>query len=196
MTTPKFCAACGGALAAGGRFCPHCAAPVGAVAPGAAPAAAFPGPSRPATPVLPWAIAALAVVGAIAYSIRSRRLQPLPGELAGPGAGGPAAGPNIVLAPDISSMTADQRVDRLVARVVALDSAGKSDSVAFFAPMAVDAFAALEPLTPARRHDLARVLVAAGDLAGARKQLDALRAEAPRDANVKAIEQLIGSAAR
>ena len=63
----------------------------------------------------------------------------------------------IVPAPDISSMSARERAARLYNRVSRLHEERKDDSVAFFAPMAIAAFAAVPDLDAEGRHQLARI---------------------------------------
>jgi hypothetical protein len=83
-------------------------------------------------------------------------------------------------APDISTMTPDERVDRLFNRVMAAAAAGKQDSVAFFAPMAANAFQALDPLTLHRRYDLGLIYLVGGDAASARAQADTILRSVPQ----------------
>lgn len=82
-------------------------------------------------------------------------------------------------APDISALTPDERVDRLFSRVMAAAAAGKRDTVDFFAPMAVNAFAALGPLDAHRRYDLGLIYLVAGEAALARAASDTILVTAP-----------------
>ena len=66
-------------------------------------------------------------------------------------------------APDISNLSPQERADRLYNRVMLLASQGKTDSVQFFAPMAITAYQMLSPLNIDQRYDMGR----AGDLADA-----------------------------
>jgi len=81
------------------------------------------------------------------------------GPFSGGGAppGGPIAGERPVRAPDISSMTPDERALRLFNRVVSLAEQGKRDSVQFFAPMALMSFQSLPTPTVLQRFELGRV---------------------------------------
>ena len=81
--------------------------------------------------------------------------------------------------PDISSMSPTERADRLFNRVMEYSSAGKADSAAFFAPMAMAAFEALAPLNAHTRYDLGLVALVAGDNAKARAQADSILADRP-----------------
>jgi hypothetical protein len=63
-----------------------------------------------------------------------------------------------VRAPDISGLSPEERVDRLYNRVMLLEQQGKSDSVLFFAPMAIDAYRMLGPLDETRRAQLDEII--------------------------------------
>jgi hypothetical protein len=82
-------------------------------------------------------------------------------------------------APDISSMSTEERADRLFNRVMLLDSLGKSDSVLFFAPMAIEAYRLLAPLTLDQRYDMGRIAEVAGALPLASAQADTILLENP-----------------
>src|SRR5690606_163445 len=123
----KHCAQCGAALGERGKFCHRCGAPrEGAAATSRTPSDA----ARPAT-LLPWVIAAIAVLALVAF---------IAGQKFG---GGTASQPAVAnapqRAPDITSMSPQERADRLFDRVMQLSSRGQGDSVQFFAPMAIQA---------------------------------------------------------
>lgn len=82
--------------------------------------------------------------------------------------------PGTVRAPDISSLTPRERADRLFDRVMRLSSEGKTDSVRFFAPMAISVYQVLGPLDADLRYDFGRVAEAAGDAAIATAQADTI----------------------
>lgn len=82
-------------------------------------------------------------------------------------------------APDISSMSPQERADRLFNQVMRLSSDGKADSAAFFSPMALGAFEALSPLTAHSRYDMGLVALVAGDVARASAQSDTILKERP-----------------
>ena len=90
-----------------------------------------------------------------------------------------AAAPGGGRAPDISQLSPQERADRLFDRVMTLVSAGKSDSVTFFAPMAIQSFEALAPLTAHHRYDLGLLGVVSGDGALAVAQADTILREQP-----------------
>jgi hypothetical protein len=170
MATPKFCKHCGAAIAPDSHFCANCGARVDGAA-GPAPRGTL-----GSTTALPWFILASLLMAGLGYAIGSRGLPP-----AGPLASvGPIAqGDGIIAAPDISSLSPEERVDRLFNRVMTLAAAGKQDSVQFFAPMAINALAALMPLDTHRRYDLGLIQLTAGDPVGARAQADTILAAHP-----------------
>jgi hypothetical protein len=91
-------------------------------------------------------------------------------------AAGPMAGTR---GPDISRMSPEERADRLFNRVMLLASQGKSDSVLFFAPMAIEAYRLLTPMTPDQRYDMGRIAEVAGALPLAKAQADTILLEKP-----------------
>jgi hypothetical protein len=60
-----------------------------------------------------------------------------------------------------------------------LNSQGKSDSVQFFAPMALTAYQMLEPLTADQRYDMGRIAEVSGQLDIAQAQADTILRAAP-----------------
>ena len=172
------CAGCGQTLSPGARFCHNCGR------------AQIPVPNDVAVGVrtksgpsssMPWIVAAIAAIALLAYlagSAFSRR-----------GNSSPDASQNVlpqsglseqpVRAPDISQMSPEEQADRLYNRVMALDSRGKTDSVLFFAPMAIDAYRMLSPLSTDQRYDLGRIAEVAGALPLARAQADTIVRESP-----------------
>jgi hypothetical protein len=83
-------------------------------------------------------------------------------------------------APDISALTPAERAERLYDRVMGAAERGLVDSVAFFMPMAVQSYAALESLTLDQRYDLGRLAEVAGDERLAAAQADTILREQPR----------------
>lgn len=161
----KHCAQCGAALGERGKFCHQCGAPrSGGVAVSAAEV------GRPAA-LLPWVIAGIAVLALVGF-------------IAGQKFGGPSRQPvNVASAPqrgpDIANMSPQERADRLFDKVMTLVTEGKSDSVQFFAPMAIVSFEALQPLDAHRRFDLGLIAVVSGDAELARAQADTILAAQP-----------------
>jgi hypothetical protein len=77
-------------------------------------------------------------------------------------------------APDISSMSPQERADRLYNRVMTLATEGKVDSVQFFAPMALIAYRDLAPFNADERYDMGRIGEVAGALPFAKAQADSI----------------------
>ena len=178
MTTPRFCTNCGATLRDAVRFCHRCGTPTDG---SARPAGAPRGPSGPAGSgqVLPWAVAGIALLCLLAFIVGQnlgRGPAPAPAAAA-PGIGAPAAQGG--RAPDISQMGPEERADRLFQRVMTYVAEGKSDSVAFFAPMAIQSQLALAPLDAHRRYDLGLLGMVSGDGAMAGAQADSILAQNP-----------------
>jgi len=170
MSTNRFCEQCGSAVSATARFCASC----GFSLSGDAPAVAGAPRGKGVAGVLPWLVPTLALIAVVIYAavMRSPRAS-TDSELTGSATGATMS------ATDISALSPDERVDRLFNRVMSLASAGKADSVAFFAPMAVNSFAALEPLSLHRRYDLGLVHLVSGEHDAARAQADSILAVSP-----------------
>lgn len=172
----KHCAQCGAALGERGRFCHRCGAPREGSGAGAAPASG--GASAAPASLLPWAIAGISVLALIAFIAGQKFGGGAPATA--PAASAPAAsGATGARAVDIAAMSPQERADRLFDRVMTLMSEGKSDSVQFFAPMAIMSFEALQPLDAHRRYDLGLLGVVTGDGGMARAQADTILASNP-----------------
>jgi tetratricopeptide (TPR) repeat protein len=81
--------------------------------------------------------------------------------------------------PDISQMSPTERADRLFNRVMILVEAGKQDSVEFFLPMALGAYAQLPALTADARYHIGMLQLAGGDVAAALAQADTIQRSIP-----------------
>ena len=163
------CAACGAPLGDRAKFCHRCGTPRGE--------AGRPAASGGAAVILPWVVAAIALLCLLAFIVgQNWRRARTPA--AGVVVAAPQSAPSTQRAPDISQMPPQERADRLFNRVMTYVSEGKSDSVSFFAPMAIQSFKALAPLNAHQRYDLGLLGVVSGDGALARAQADTiLRAE-------------------
>ena len=154
--------ACGAPLSSTARFCHKC---------GAAIATAQPTGWRVG---LPWALAGTAL-GALITVVAMRG--------AGAGSreqGAEQAAPRSRLpAPDISQMPPEERANRLFNRVMILAEAGKNDSVQFFLPMALGAYAQLPSLDADARYHVGLLQLAGGDATGALAQADTIRRSIP-----------------
>ena len=84
-----------------------------------------------------------------------------------------------VRGPDISTLSPQDRAERLFNRVMTLSGQGKTDSVLFFAPMAISAYEMLSPLNIDQRYDMGRIAEVAGALPLARAQADTILQKHP-----------------
>lgn len=159
---------------------------------------------------LPWAVAGIAFLALFAMlagkGFNARRgasldapLNALPNpalDNGGPaaaqgGAGGDqlaapfaAAAGGGVRAPDISRMTPQELAERLYNRIMTLDAEGKSDSVQFFAPMAIQAYQMVRDqqgraFDADQRYDVGRIALVAGAFPMARAQADTILQQQP-----------------
>lgn len=182
---PGSCSSCGSALSPGARYCHNCGKPASPLPrAGAAVATAAP------TSSLPWIVAAIALITLLAFlagsAFNKRRGSSLDApQNALPQAGlddrgaGAAAPEGVVRGPDISQLSPQERADRLFNRVMVLAGEGKTDSVLFFAPMAIEAYRMLAPLNADQRYDLGRIAEAAGAVPLARAQADTILSQNP-----------------
>ena len=76
-------------------------------------------------------------------------------------------------------MTPDERANRLFNRVMILVEAGKQDSVRFFLPMALGAYAQLPTLDPDARYHIGMLQMAGGDAVAALAQADTIQRSSP-----------------
>ncbi|HET9424882.1 MAG TPA: zinc ribbon domain-containing protein [Gemmatimonadaceae bacterium] len=163
-TGSRFCSECGTPLNPNAKFCHNC----GASVLGGPRAAAGADTSN----MLKWGLPAVALVVVVGFSLfqYSKR---------DPGAPEGSAPLGAMQAMDISSMTPEERADRLFNRVMRLSSEGKADSAAFFGPMALGAIEALQPLDAHRRYDMGVVSLVMGDAAIAAAQSDTILKQRP-----------------
>lgn len=181
------CAGCGATLSPGANFCHRCGRPVGANTSGAP--AIVPTPVAAPGSSLPWIVAAIALVCLLAFfagnfyrSSRNNTLDAPQNALPQTGLddrGSPQKGREIVRAPDISQMSPQERADKLFNRVMLLNSQGKSDSVQFFAPMALDSYRLLSPMNADQRYDMGHIAEVAGAIPLAAAQADTILQQNP-----------------
>ncbi len=175
------CSVCASELSPGAKFCHRCGTAVGAIANVA---------RESRTNALPWIVAALAFLALFAMAagrgFNARRSSTVDGsQNALPQAGlddrGVAADDESggIRAPDISSLSPQERADRLYNRVMLLASQGNIDSVQFFAPMALTAYQMLSPLNADQRYDMGRIGEVAGALPLAKAQADSILRDNP-----------------
>jgi len=175
------CASCSAELSPGAKFCHRCGAGVG-------PAGVIGRQSKINS--LPWIVAALAFLALFAMAagrgFNARRGSAIDGsQNALPQAGlddraqSADEQPAGIRAPDISSLSPQERADRLYNRVMLLASQGKIDSVQFFAPMALTAYQMLSPMNADQRYDMGRIAEVAGAIPLAMAQADSILRENP-----------------
>jgi hypothetical protein len=187
------CAGCEAPLSPGAHYCHRCGKPVGSAVP--SPVSKAPdSPRQPAAASpLPWAVAAIALLALLAMSAgkffnASRGSSLDAPQNALPQAGlddrGASSGSEDVTAPrvrapDISALSPEERAERLFNRVMLLNSQGKADSVLFFAPMAINAYEMISPMTAGQRYDMGRIAEVAGALPLAKAQADTILRASP-----------------
>lgn len=163
-----FCSECGAKFLPNAVFCHNCGAPVEGRIASASPMLA-------SSPLLRWGIPSAAILALIVVSF-ARNGSRVP---ASASAGSVPLSSGAMTVPDISSMSPAERANRLFNRVMSLSSEGKTDSAAFFAPMAMTAIEALGPPTAHSRYDLGLVALVSGDVRKAAALSDAILEERP-----------------
>ncbi len=128
-------------------------------------------PQRPASSArrfLPWLLPAVAVAILGGF---------LAGQQVGSRSGGSApasaplaSGADGAAGVDIASMSPEERASRLYDRVMRYGEAGRLDSARFFAPMALQAYAALGPADAHTHYDIGMIWAVVGDSARARTE--------------------------
>ena len=167
------CATCGHELSPGAKFCNDCGAPV---TPGHTPAGARSSDWNIVR--LVGGAAVLVLVGFVAGATIGRRSSAPDVAVAEQGSALPASG--IVSAPDISSMSPEERASRLFNRVMSYSEQGKLDSARFFAPMAVQAYVMIGPPDAHARYDIGEIYAAIGDAVSARAEADTILGTQPK----------------
>lgn len=172
------CSDCNATLSQGARFCHHCGAPAGA--------ARATSTAARTTSALPWIVASIALVALIALVAAQRFSVPTATRLDAPLNALPQAQLGEIPAdaplqrgPDISQLTPRERADRLFDRIMALHERGRTDSIQFFAQMAIPAYQMLEPLDLDARYDMGRIAEVAGLADFARAQADTILQQHP-----------------
>ena len=181
MVREARCGSCGVALTPGAKFCHDCGAPAGAqnlderVSQESRRRLAARAKQVEAKPAnnLPWILGGLAFVTLVVIFAAQRSGQTPPAPMTGAAPTGGAA------SVDISSMTPQERANRLFDRIMRLSEEGKRDSVALFASMAIPVYESLGPLDLDARYDLGRVGQVSGQLDLAQAQADTILQQAP-----------------
>jgi hypothetical protein len=154
-------------------------------------------PGRAPGDWLPWGVAAIALLTVVALVAGQNFRAQRGGSLDGPsnafpqaglddrgGAGQEAQGAPVAPfaggaagggpAPDISSMSPEERASRLFDRVMRYDEQGKRDSLLVFAPMALNAYEMIGTLDTDQRYDLGRIGEVSGNYTVAKAQADTI----------------------
>jgi Double zinc ribbon len=159
----RSCSKCGAALTGSAKFCHACGAP----------AAGTPSAGGARVGGIPWFLVGAAVV-ILLVIVAVVQLRP---GVAPPAPAAPtASGSGLV---DLTQLSPREAADRLFDRVMISREAGKLDSAAFFAPMALRAYAMLDALDPDARFHIGLLEIAAGNPAGADAQADTLAGAVP-----------------
>lgn len=124
-------------------------------------------------------VALLALAAVVGVRVFERDSVGTPPGAVAPQPGMGAAQPGARAVTDISQLSPEERADRLYNRVMLLASEGKTDSVAFFAPMALQAYQMLGPLNDDQHYDVGRIAAIAGDARVAGAHADSILARAP-----------------
>lgn len=168
------CTSCGQALAAGARFCNNCGAAVVAVS---VPVTAR-RYSEAGIATLVAGAAVLALIAFVAGQTVGRRSSSPTGAIAEQAGSAPStARPT---ASDISNMSPAERASRLFNRVRRYSEQGKMDSARFFAPMAIQAYQMIGPLTAQTRYGIGDIAASVGEVAMARLEADSILAAQPK----------------
>jgi hypothetical protein len=137
--------------------------------------------------MLPWAVAGVALV-ALVLMLASQRPHlgsgepggmadaggiPLAQTGTGPQTGAGGAGG------DVLSLPPREQAMRLFNRIMRYDQEGKTDSVQFFAPMAIHVYRQLDTLDSDARYEFGRVAAASGDGQTALAQADTILRASP-----------------
>jgi len=141
-----------------------------------------PGASPSARNSLAWLVPGIAVLALVAFLIGQR--VGLGSGVADATSGPPGSGVPLAAeplpagrAPDISTMTPEERANRLFDRVMSYSERGRQDSARMFAPMAIQAYEMLGAPDSHIRYDIGMIGLVSGDAALARAQADTILAK-------------------
>jgi Double zinc ribbon len=137
---PATCRSCGAKLSSRAKFCAECGTPVA----GAAPVrGAVPLPRSAAADRMAWYVAGVAVLALLIVLVVVIARKSGPPAAAGEAAAGAMPGGPVRATTDLSTLTPRQAADMLYNKIMTLHEAGQNDSVNFFSPMALQAYANL-----------------------------------------------------
>lgn len=160
------CPTCATSLTPGARFCHVCGTPLGK------------GKERNTNTIVPWAVAGTALVALVAVTAFFT-YSPNPRDGGDPATFGGPSTRSTLRAPDISNMTPRERADRLFNRIMTAAERGDSAEIAFFKPMAIDAYALLGRLDNDARYHVALIFALTGDNEAALAHVDTLQGASP-----------------
>ena len=170
------CPGCNGALTPGAQFCHHC---------GSSMAGTHDAATSSRVPWIVTGVALVAVIALVLFQASRAATDAAPGGGAGGGVpmtgAAPFAGGGMPSNTDLASMSPEEKADRLFNRVMRDASEGKMDSVAMFAPMAIQSLEMLAPLNGHQRYDLGLVAAVSGDMVRAKREADAILKKNPND---------------
>ena len=185
-----FCASCGAALAVGARFCHRCGTPFGQARPESRGGSTSTGSS--VASILPWGVAFVALLALVANfagkNFGSAKGSSVDGSsnalptsaIDGSGGGGApvaASGSSGGQPPNIATMSPGERASRLYIRIMTYAEAGKTDSVQFFAPMAMASHEMLTAPTIDERYHYGRIAEVTGNPTVAKAQAESILKE-------------------
>jgi len=163
--TARPCGKCGVSVAAGARFCAACGTTVGAAG-----TSASQQPPAGGRPVLPFAIAGVAVlVFVLVLALRGKPAGAPPQAI--------QSAPSSGSLPDLSQMSPREAFNRLFTRVMTASEQGDTAQANRFMPMALMAYRNLPEVDIDARYDVALIHLHAGDIAAARALADTIQAE-------------------
>lgn len=164
---PRSCRNCAAPLSTQARFCHRCGEPVGGVI-------------ARKSENLAWIVAgvtSLALVGGIVWFVVRGAPEQVTPDMANPGSTG--GGALSTRASDISTLTPQERFDRLFDRVTRAASTGDTAQVAQFTPMALGAYAQLDSFSNDARFHAAMLRFNVGDFPGSLALADTIAASVP-----------------
>jgi hypothetical protein len=132
---------------------------------------------KPTRNVLTWVIPTIAVVVLVGFLAGERVGARESAAAAGPP--GDAVAPNGDGAVALSSLSPQEHANHLYDRVMRYSEGGRLDSVRFYAPKALQAYAALDTLDAHTRYDVGMIWAVVGDSVRARSEAEGILSQRP-----------------